>query len=210
MPLRIAGATSGYVELIANAVGSNNTLTVPTVASGLLVAASSTGTDAIPTGYKIAGASSGSIFAPGMLLQRAVTVFTSEVQFTSTSYATVFTASSFTPLSANSRIYISANIHHGKRATGEHQYSSRVQRNGVTVTQNLSSEDGSVRFDVIRINTADYHGFSKFFYYDEPGSTSPITYTWQAGMPNAGYPTIYFNFGGNTGRSHIIIEEIAR
>lgn len=155
--------------------------------------------------------SSGSTFpySPGMLVQRQITVFTSEVQFNSTSHTTIFTASQFTPRLSSSRIYITANIHHGKRAAGEHQFSNRVLRNGTVVTQNASSTD-AVAYDVMRYNIVDLHRHSTYYYYDEPGSTSPITYTWQAAVPTAGFPTIFFNFSSNTGRSAIIIEEIAQ
>ena len=92
MPLRISGATSGYVELIANAVGANNTLTIPTVASGSLVAANAAG------GVTITGNLGVGNSTPAHKLSISGNLFTSSV---STNYqisnATAVTVNTSTP-----------------------------------------------------------------------------------------------------------------
>ena len=166
----------------------------------------------VPTGHKIVGTDTGGLIAPGMLLQRQVKVFTAEVQLAQQSHLTIFTSDTFNLKRASSRVYITVIAHHGKRAAGEHQFAVRALRNGTIVTQNMCSSDDVV-YDVARgpdTANASLHEFTPFAFYDEPNSTGDITYTFQAARPNSGYPTVYFNFNSNTGRSVMILEEIAQ
>lgn len=166
----------------------------------------------VPTGHRVVGVDTGGFIAPGMLLQRQVKVFTAEVQLAQQTHLTILTSDTFNLKRASSRVYITVIAHHGKRASGEHQFSVRCQRNGITVTQNMSSADGVV-FDVERgpdTANASLHELTPFAFYDEPNSTDNLTYTFQAARPSGSYPTIFFNFNGNTGRSVMILEEIAQ
>lgn len=204
-----SGGSGVFVgNLTGNVTGNINSSGVSTVTT----LQGSSNTISIPTGHRVVGVDTGSVYAPGMLLQRQVKVFTAEVQLAQQSHLTIFTSDTFNLRRASSRVYITVIAHHGKRASGEHQFSVRALRNGTIVTQNMSSAD-AVTFDVERgpdTANAALHELTPFAFYDEPNTTGNLTYVFAAARPNAGYPTVFFNFGGNTGRSVMILEEIAQ
>ena len=172
----------------------------------------SSNTITVPTGHRVVGVDTGGFIAPGMILQRQVKVFTTEVQLAQQSHLTIFTSDNFNLRRSTSRVYITVIAHHGKRATGEHQFSVRALRNGTIVTQNLSSND-DVTFDVERgpePTGSALHELTPFMFFDQPNTTANLTYVFQAARPNSGYPTVFFNFNSNTGRSVMILEEVAQ
>lgn len=159
----------------------------------------------------ITGTLSEARFPTGTLLQRQVYSFTSGQTITSGSFVDVFTAN-FTPKRSNSRMYLYCNLHYGKRAAGELQFPHRFRRNDSDVTYNLTwGSQGN--FDVMRFpDTGNANGHMHILYqaYDEPATTSQITYKFQLLKTNAGYADVYVNFNSNTGTSNIIIDEIAQ
>ena len=216
MPIKLNGATSGSVELGVPAVvsGGDVSLTLPTgvgSANQFLKNGSTAGTleYASIANSDLPALTSANMTA-GSILQRQFTTSYTEVQVAQQSHKTIFSSSTFNAKRANSRIHITCHLAHGKRAGGEHQFSVRLLRNGTLVTAHLSSASG-VNYDVIRHNQTDLHTFTSFHFYDEPNSTGNITYTIQAVRPNAGYPTVYFNFASNNpAGSTMIIDEIAQ
>ncbi len=201
-------SSGGSGTFVGNVTGNINSTGISTFTT----IQGSSNTITVPATHQIVGVDTGGIIAPGMLLQRQVKVFTSEVQLTQQSHLTIFTSDTFNLKRSTSRVYITVIAHHGKRNSGEHQFSVRALRNGTIVSQNLSSSD-SVVYDAERgPDTANgaLHEFTPFMFYDEPNTTGNITYTFQAARPDAGYPTVYFNFNSNTGRSVMILEEIAK
>ena len=208
MPIKLNGSTSGSVELDVPAVvsGGNVSLTLPTGAGGANQFLKNSNTAGTLEYASIAAAD----MPAGSILQRQFTTSYTEVQVAQQSHKTIFSSSTFNAKRANSRIHITCHLAHGKRAGGEHQFSVRLLRNGTLVTAHLSSASG-VNYDVIRHNQTDLHTFTSFHFYDEPNSTGNITYTIQAVRPNAGYPTVYFNFASNNpAGSTMIIDEIAQ
>lgn len=171
-----------------------------------------TGNISLNTGNKIVSPDVGGIVAPGMLIQRQVYSFKTQVIVTSQSFVDVFTCS-FTPKSTTSRIYLSCNLHYGKRTTGEVQFPHKFIRNSSDVTNNMTWVVGGSNFDTMRFpDTANATGHMHILYqaYDEPSTTSAITYKFQILKTNAGYADVYINFGGTTGGSVITIDEIAQ
>jgi hypothetical protein len=156
------------------------------------------------------GAIESTAIGAGSLLQRQVYPFTAQQVITSQSFVDVFTAT-FTPKRSNSRIYISCNLAYGKRGTGEMQFPHRFRRNDGDVTFN-TTWGSSNNFDTLRFpDTANSAGHMHIVYqaYDEPATTSPITYKFQLLKTNSGYTDVYVNFN-NGGTSNIIIDEIAQ
>jgi hypothetical protein len=157
------------------------------------------------------GAIEATAIGTGALLQRQVYPFVSQQIITSQSFVDVFTAS-FTPKRSNSRIYLYCNLSYGKRSSGELQFPHRFRRNDSDVTWQLTWSSQS-NFDVMRFpDTANGSGHMHILYqaYDEPATTSSITYKFQLLKTNSGYTDVYVNFGSNSGTSNIIIDEIAQ
>ena len=145
----------------------------------------------------------------GSLIQRQHTKFESAVTVSSTSFVDIFTVN-FTPKRANSKIYLSVNLHWGRRDQGEFQFAHRFLRNGSAITESLTAT--GTTFDIFRAQTsgtADGHGHTIVMGYDLPNTTSQVEYKLQSSKPNAGYVNVYFNFNGNTGSSVFTIEEFA-
>jgi hypothetical protein len=166
----------------------------------------------LPTGHKIKGTDVGSVVAPGTLVQRQVYSFKSQVVVSSQSFVDVFTCS-FTPKFASSRLYLNCNLHYGKRAAGEMQFPHKFLRNSSEVTNNMTYVVGGSLYDVMRFpDTTQANGHMHILYqaYDEPATTSLISYKFQLLKTNAGYADVYINFSGNTGGSVITIDEIAQ
>jgi hypothetical protein len=164
----------------------------------------------------ITGITSGAIestaIGAGALLQRQVYFDSTQQIISSTSFVTVFTPL-FTPKRSNSRIYLNINLHCQRRDGGELQFSHRFLRDGSAITQNLSVVAGGSNFDVTRFPGAtDNAGGLHILYrgYDEPNTTSQITYTFQIVKTFASYSNIYLNFGSNTGATSVIIDEVAQ
>lgn len=200
-------SSAGSGTFVGNVTGNINSIGISTFTT----IEGSSNIITVPTNHQIVGVDTGGLIAPGMILQRQVKVFTAEVQLNQESHLTILTSDTFNLKRASSRVYITVIAHHGKRASGEHQFSVRALRNGTIVTQNLSSND-SVTFDVIRgpdTANAALHEFTPFMFYDEPNTTSNLTYTFQAARPNSGYPVVYFNFN-TSGRSVMVLEEVAQ
>lgn len=173
---------------------------------------SGTGNISLQSGNKIISPDVGSIIAPGMLVQRQVFNFKSQVIVTSQSFVDLFTCS-FTPKFNTSRIYLSCNLHYGKRTTGELQFPHKFLRNATDVTNNMTIVVGGSNFDVIRFpDTANGagHMYTLCQAYDEPSTTSTITYKFQILKTNSSYADVYVNFNSNTGGSVITIDEIAQ
>jgi hypothetical protein len=162
-------------------------------------------TISVPTGTRL--------YAPGAIVQRQVNYSNTQFSSSSTTMYDVITVS-ITPTYATSRIWLTASVHVGKRSTGELQFSHRFLRNGTTaVTQQLSSSltSSTGAYDVFRCTgTADaaYHHHHIYYAYDEPGTTSTVTYNFQVAQPTT-YQAIYFNFS-NQSYSTLIAEEMGK
>ena len=208
MPIKLNGSTSGSVELGVPAVvsGGDVSLTLPT-GVGSANQFLKNGTTAGTLEYASIAAAD---MPAGSIVQRQIDQTFTEVQLNQQSHLTIFSSSNFNARRANSRIHITCHVHHGKRNSGEHQFSVRLLRNGTLVTAALSSASG-VNFDCVRQDQTNIHGFTSFHFYDEPNSTGNITYTFQAARP-AAYPVVFFNFpsSANVGGSTMIIDEIAQ
>lgn len=171
-----------------------------------------TGNISLNTGNKIVSPDVGGIVAPGMLIQRQVYSFKTQVLVTSQSFVDVFTCS-FTPKSTTSRIYLSCNLHYGKRAAGELQFPHKFLRNTTDVTNTMTAVLGGSTYDVMRFpdtSQANGHMYTLCQAYDEPATTSAITYKFQILKTSSSYADVYINFNNNTGGSVITIDEIAQ
>jgi hypothetical protein len=127
----------------------------------------------------------------------------------STNYSDIMTAS-FTPKLANSKIFLTAVMHFGKRGTGELQFNHRFLRNGSSVTNNLTSAQNGSNYDLFRINTGiGWHSHINYYADDLPNTISPVTYKFQIIKQNpGGYDDVAINFNG-AAKSVFIIEEVA-
>ncbi len=166
----------------------------------------------LPSGHKIKAIDGGAIVAPGMIVQRQIYSFKSQIVVTSQSFVDVFSCA-FTPKYTNSRIYLSCNLHYGKRTAGEMQFPHRFLRNTSDVTNNMTWVNGGSNFDTMRFpDTTQANGHMHVLYqaYDEPATTSTISYKFQLLKTNAGYADVYINFNNNTGGSVVTIEEVAQ
>ena len=219
MPLRIAGATSGYAELIANAIGSNNTLTVPTVASGTLVAANAAGginvqsiaassgsNISIPTGSRILGADVGSVRAPGTVLQVQTVIKTDQFTTTSTSAVDITGFSvSITPIFSTSRILVFGQVNISLSGNGGDAFVRLVRDSTV-----IGSGNGGYFAQVAGQDYFQVHSKTIVF-LDSPATTSATTYKIQGWV---GGNTLYINGrgldGGFVTSSQIAVMEIAQ
>ena len=145
----------------------------------------------------------------GSVIQRQHTTFRNAVTLSSTSFVDIFTVN-FTPKRNNSKIYLSVNLHWGRRDTGELQFAHRFLRGESAITELLTATGAT--FDIFRAqndNTASGHGHTIVMGYDLPNTTSQVQYKLQALKPISGYANVSFNFNGNTGSSVFTIEEFA-
>ena len=121
----------------------------------------------LPTGQKIVGADSGSIVAPGQVIQ-FVQAETSNLSprptVTSTSYVDSGYSLSITPKFSTSKIYcnFNASAHCG---SGNYLYGV-FERNGTQLGQGQFAIGGANQWDMIGMN-----------FIDSPSSTSAVTYT---------------------------------
>lgn len=152
--------------------------------------------------------------AYGTILQRQVAVSTAQIAVAAaqTTMLTLFSVT-ITPRFATSRIWLFATLAYGKRSTGEMQFSHRFLNGASNVTQQMTCTPGSGSglFDTFRCTgTADSAGHFHTTYsaYDQPNTTSAVTYNFQIAAPST-YQIIYVNFGG-FGYSNLIAEEMAQ
>ena len=156
----------------------------------------------VPTGQKIVGTDSGSIVAPGHVIQVAHTTYGTEFVYSGGSWSTFFSAN-FTPKLATSHIYIDVAINVGKRSVGEVQFNHRLQRNGTALTaaQHFNTTFAS-NYDVFRApDTANaaLHIYQNYSMIDDThNTTSQITYALQVISPSTAYPDMYFNYAGRS------------
>jgi hypothetical protein len=165
------------------------------------------------TGTKITIPTGTTLYAPGAIIQRQVGFSNTQFTLQTTTMSNVITAT-ITPNYAASRIWLTASVNVGKRSTGELQFSHRFLRDGNPVTQQLSSArtTSTGNYDVFRCTgTADaaYHNHHVYYAYDEPNTTSTVTYTFQVAAPDAGYQAIYFNMSGHS-YTTLIAEEMGK
>lgn len=225
MPLRIAGATSGYVELIANAVGANNTLTIPTVASGSIVAANAAGgisvqsigassgsNISIPTGSRILGTDIGSVTAPGSIVQVAYTEYTTNTATSSTSFATLFSCS-ITPRYSNSLILVNvkAPIFVSSSASAAWGGGVRIMRGATIIEDSMGDSGGTLdawlNLPVTAAQYKDFFWHSIKFAIDAPATTNQVTYDWQWNV-RAGTLRINYDRGNYSPKATMTLWEI--
>jgi len=177
----------------------------------------------VPTGQKIVGTDSGSIVAPGHLVQ-LVTATTGSGTVTSFTFNGAVRAgaigAAITPKFANSLIFITGFVHcftnNGGAQTGiglelvSHPTTTFINGNNVAVagtTQLFPYED------VIFLNGAQLMGNSSFQYQHSPSSTSTIHYSVavsENGNYQNGTSQINWSDGTTGGRSKIVLMEIAQ
>lgn len=156
MPLRISGATSGYIEIAANAVATNNTLTIPNKTATVL-------TDTV-------GDITRSLLPSGSILQVQSNAYTTLTTTTSTSYINLGSLS-ITPTSASSKILVWMTYH----CSGKGAF---VIKRGTT---NLfTPSDGYMHFTSFAQtdwNNASNRWVAVYSYLDSPETTNATTYT---------------------------------
>jgi hypothetical protein len=168
--LRLYGDTSGYVELEAPAVASNEALVLP--ASGSLA------TEAY-VGAEIGG------LALGKVLQVVQNVRTSRMSTTSTSYVN-FMSASITPSSTNSKILIVSNVsgnistQFGSAVGSFFRGNSEIYIGDASDSRTRSSVNFSLGADSSR-----FAANSSISFIDEPNSTSLVTYEWKVRLTSA-------------------------
>lgn len=145
----------------------------------------------------------------GSVIQRQHTTFRSQVVLSSTTFVDVFTTT-FTPKRANSKIYLTVNLHWGRRDVNDLQFAHKFLRDSTSITENLTAT-GEL-YDVFRAQVNDSgngHAHELLMGYDVPNTTLPITYKLQMLKPTSSYANVYINFNGNTGSSVFVIDEVA-
>ena len=154
----------------------------------------------IPTGYKIKGADTGSIVAPGQIIQTVTKTSSTVVTVTTGTPTTFGLSQSFTPKSSTSKILIIGSI------AGEHySYSDLGLRLAL-------QKDGS---DVRNWQYLDYHSndtsqnisTQTLQYVENASNTTARTYQWTARPSNANGTARINNYGAP---SHMTIMEIAQ
>lgn len=156
MPLRISGATSGYIEIAANAVATNNTLTIPNKTATVLT--------------NTVGDITRSLMPAGSILQVQSNAYTSSFNTTSTSY-TDLGSLTITPTSTSNKILLMMTYH----VSG--QGALVFRRGGVNL---FTPSDGYMQFTSAtqaNWNSGSLRTTAVYSYIDSPASTSTLTYS---------------------------------
>ena len=157
----------------------------------------------IPTGQKIVGTDSGSIVAPGQVLQTIYSTFNTQTFMASTSTATTGHSATITPKFANSKILVQ---HMGtvyNEGNNLHQYrtvyrgSTNLAASGEGLTLHSAGASSSGRWSSIGFNILD-----------NPATTSAITYTIYF-RGNSSSSNSYYCYGTNYPQT-LILQEIAQ
>ena len=128
---------------------------------------SGSGNITIPTGVKVVGTDSGSIVAPGQVIQfvqAETSNFSTRPQITSTSYVDSGYSLSITPKFSTSKIYCNFNAS-AHCSGGEYLYGV-FERNGTQLGQAQFAFGSANQWEMIGMN-----------FVDSPASTSAVTYT---------------------------------
>jgi len=158
---------------------------------------------ALPTGSKLIGTDTGSIYAPGMVIQTIHGSTTTAGSTSSTSYVDTGLTCNITPKFSNSKILVMVK-----------QAFAATEEPGTDVAAYLDLRRGTTQIDWTYVGDHTGDGSRSSFWdsvflmtLDSPGTTSTTTYKTQYMVGDAGY-TAYVQSSSQP--SNIILQEIAQ
>ena len=213
----VTGNLSGNVT---GNINSSGVSTITTLSSTNIIGVSTAGittvyatalrgisnTITIPSGHKLVGTDTGSVYAPGSIIQSVTYTIPSSVTFSSSSYVTAYTTS-ITPLFTTSKllhIFWAKTVLLNSSTQAAQEY--RVTRNGTLVWS--SSWQNYFNRSVV---ATDIYPPCDFIQVDTPATTSTLTYNFDGRIygGNANGWTIGDLNGGSGPRGQWTILEIA-
>lgn len=157
----------------------------------------------VPTGKKIVGTDTGSIYAPGMVIQTIHGTTTTAGSSSSTSYVDTGLTCNITPKFSNSKILVMVK-----------QAFAATEEPGTDVAAYLDLRRGTTQIDWTYVGDHTGDGSRSSVWdsvflmtLDNPGTTSTTTYKTQYKVGDAGY-TAYVQSSSQP--SNIILQEIAQ
>lgn len=164
---------------------------------------SGSGNITIPTGVKVVGTDSGSIVAPGQVIQLVHGLHATEKSLSNSSWADTDLQLSITPKFNTSKIYVlyimQFRIYSPNSDTG---IGFRLLRNGTVIEEAVTTYDNYV-YD--GGGQTEYRGSDTETYLDSPATTSALTYKIQ-GNPYSGQVRVH----SDNNKSRMTLMEIAQ
>lgn len=148
----------------------------------------------VPTGHKVVGIDTGSVRAPGSVIQVVQGILTSAFTCVANGTVTAITGltATISPFSTSSRILVSVSLSHSVTQAGT-TYGATVRRNGVTNIQ-LGDSSGSKQQCNVPLTWAgdgNQHNAFAWSVVDSPATTSATTYGVYVNNDNTG--TLFVN-----------------
>lgn len=169
----------------------------------------------VPTGQKIVGTDSGSIVAPGHIIQVVEGAVTTNSTTSSTSFSDTGLSVSITPKSVNNKILARVDVTAYNSVSGHNHFlmlvrdTTPIGHGGTGTTDN----DTASAFTIASPSALNgREGSFSISVLDSPATTSQITYKIRF-RAETGSDTAHFNYLGNSGtlpRSTITLMEIAQ
>ena len=222
VPTSALDVQSGTIKIGSNTLSSSGVSTFSSVTATTVSATSITGvstagittvftaelkgnisTVTVPTGHKLVGVDTGSVYAPGTIIQ---VVFGSSTGSNSGAVSTWIDSPAsvtITPKSSNNKIMIFADLPNNYSGETADIY-LRLVRNGSVVSADYYSTQGYSNTTNERAGRFNMN----YQYLDTPASTSALTYKMQS-QKSGGSTTYYVNYTTNRGTHSIVAMEVA-
>ena len=205
--LVVSGITT-VATLSATSLVGVNTLGVTTAYVAQLAGVGAGTSIQIPSGSKLVGLTTGSVHAPGTIVQVKNSTLTTEVTNATNSWASAGFNLTITPQSANNYFYVIFEGQMAKIASAAGGFGVQIYKNGASVTAS-TGDAGDRPYDIYKDETRIFTRMMRA-YYAQTGSTSSTTFDVYFKRYDTFVGTIHMNYTSTTTSiSTLTVMEIA-